>query len=168
VDSKVKPTVPAPTTPAPAAKPAEKPAEKPVAKEEAKPKEEPKAKEESKPRDDVKPDGERAVLDAVEGWARAWSNRDVDAYLDYYANDFKTPNGESRPEWEKTRKERIRKPAAIHVEVLSPKVEIDGNRATVAFKQSYRAGGNSMHTSKTLHLKRSGGKWLITQELANH
>ncbi len=167
LESKVKPA-PAPTpTPAPVAAPA-KPADKPAVKEEAKPQEDPKAKDESKPKESAKPDGEQAVLDAVEGWAKAWSDRNVDAYLDYYANDFKTPNGESRSEWERTRKERIRKPAAIHVEVLNPKVEVDGNRATVEFKQSYRAGGNSMRTSKTLHLKRSGGKWLITQELANH
>lgn len=147
--------------PAPVAKEAEK-AEKPALKEEPKP------REESKPKDEPKPDRQQAVLGAVEGWAKAWSARNVGNYLDYYADDFKTPNDESRAEWEKTRKERIRKPASIEVQVLNPKVDIEGNRATVTFKQSYRAGGNSMRTGKTLHLKKSGDKWLITQELANH
>lgn len=115
---------------------------------------------------DSRADVEQAVKDAVDAWARAWSARDVDGYLACYAGDFKTPNGESRSEWEKTRKERIRKPSSIQVEVLNPKMEVDGNLATVAFKQSYRAGGNSMRTSKTLQLRKSGEKWLITQELA--
>jgi hypothetical protein len=53
----------------------------------------------------------------------------VEGYLAYYAADFKTPNGEHRSEWEKTRKERIRKLASIEVEVLSPNVSVDGNRA---------------------------------------
>lgn len=144
-----------------------KPADKPAVKEEPKPKEE-KPKEEAKPKEEGKPVTQQAVLDSVQGWARAWSSRDVDAYLAYYANDFKTPNGQSRGDWEKMRKERIRKATAIEVEVLNPKVSVDGNRATVEFKQSYRAGGNSMRTNKTLHLARSGDKWLITQELANH
>lgn len=113
-----------------------------------------------------KVDAEQAVKDAVDKWASAWSARDVGSYLACYAEDFKTPNGESRSEWEKTRKERIRKPASIQVEVLNPKVEVDGNRATVTFNQSYRAGGNSKRTSKTLQLRKSGEKWLITRELA--
>lgn len=125
-------------------------------------------KEKEKPLEKSEPkvDSEQAVKDAVDRWARAWSSRDVSDYLAAYADDFKTPNGESRSEWAKARQERIRKPASIQVEVLSPRVEVDGNRATVAFKQSYRAGGNSMRTSKTLHLQKTGEKWLITQELA--
>src|SRR4051812_26104599 len=36
------------------------------------------------------------VLKSVNAWAQAWSKRDVDGYLGYYAKDFKPPNGESR------------------------------------------------------------------------
>ena len=44
------------------------------------------------------------LIKAVRGWAQAWSKKDVDAYLAYYARDFKTPNGEPRGEWEKAAK----------------------------------------------------------------
>jgi tetratricopeptide (TPR) repeat protein len=134
----------------------------PVVKEKDKSVEKPMLREESSA------DPQKAVLEAVEGWAHAWSSRNVDGYLAYYADDFKTPNGESRSEWEATRRERISKPASIRVEVLRPKVSVDGKHATISFKQSYRAGGNGMRTGKTLHLQKSGEKWLITQELANH
>ena len=134
----------------------------------AKEKEKTAEKQEPKLKEEAKADTQQAVIEVVEGWAKAWSAQKVEAYLDYYADDFKTPNGESRSEWEKMRKERIRNPSSIRVEVLSPKVRMDGNRATIAFKQSYRANGNIMRTSKTLHLYKAGDKWLITQELANH
>lgn len=125
-------------------------------------KEAPPAKEKA----EFKADDQQEVKEAVEKWAKAWSDRDVRDYLAAYADDFKTPRGESRSEWEKMRKERIRKPSSIQVDVLNLKVEVDGNRATAAFKQSYRAGGNTMRTSKTLHLRKASGRWLITQELA--
>lgn len=159
-----KPAVAAPPEPP---KPVEqlKPVEPPkVAEVKAKPPVTEKEKPVEKP--EPKVDSEQAVKDAVEKWAKAWSSRDVGDYLSTYADNFKTPNGESRSEWESLRQERIQKPASIKVEVLNPKVEMDGNQAVVTFKQSYRAGGNSMRTSKTLHLQKSGGKWLITQELA--
>src|SRR5213076_2496477 len=39
------------------------------------------------------------VLKAVNGWAQAWSKKDADGYLSYYARDFKTPGGEARDQW---------------------------------------------------------------------
>lgn len=159
----------APTVVQPVAAPAE-PAKVAEAKSKVVPTAPANNKEKDKPaektKEEPKSDSRQAALDAVEGWAKAWSARHVENYLAYYADDFKTPNGESRNEWEKSRKERIRKPASIEVKVLNPKIQVDGSRATIAFKQSYRAGGNSMRTSKTLHLKKSGEKWLITQEIA--
>src|SRR5918992_1853279 len=46
------------------------------------------------------------VLKAVNGWAAAWSKKDADGYLSYYAKDFKTPGGEPREAWENTRRTR--------------------------------------------------------------
>ncbi len=40
------------------------------------------------------------VLGTVEDWARAWSSKDVDKYLSYYASDFRTPKGDQRGKWE--------------------------------------------------------------------
>lgn len=108
----------------------------------------------------------KVVLEAVEKWAAAWSAKDVKTYLACYADDFKTPNGESRADWAKGRKERINKPVTIKVQVLAPKVKVQDNRATVTFKQSYRAGDVVKRTSKTLHLRQVADKWLIVREEA--
>jgi Flp pilus assembly protein TadD/ketosteroid isomerase-like protein len=114
-----------------------------------------------------KAESQQVVMDAVHRWAKAWSAKDIDAYLASYADDFKTPNGESLAEWQGMRKQRIRKPAPIQVEVLHPKVSVMGNHATVSFKQSYRSGSNTMRTDKTLYLRKDGERWLITQEITD-
>src|SRR5574340_403402 len=40
------------------------------------------------------------VLKAVNAWAAAWSAKDVNKYLSFYAADFKVPDGENRAAWE--------------------------------------------------------------------
>src|SRR4051812_9343412 len=76
------------------------------------PKDTPKATPKETPKEAPKPaaDSPAEVLKAVRGWAQAWSKKDADAYLGYYAKDFKTPAGEARADWEKTRRERITAP----------------------------------------------------------
>ncbi len=110
----------------------------------------------------------RGVEDAVKGWARAWSAQDADAYLAYYGAGFSVPGGENREAWEKSRRARIGAPASIKVELAGIKVRMEGDdRATVSFRQSYRAGNVARRTSKSLALKKAGGKWYIEQELTD-
>src|SRR5882762_11256843 len=45
-----------------------------------------------------------AVLQTVLAWASAWSNQKVESYLAFYAQDFKTPKGEAREQWEAARR----------------------------------------------------------------
>ncbi len=110
----------------------------------------------------------QVVLTTVQDWAHAWSTKNVSAYLAFYAQDFKTPNGASRTEWAKGRELRIKKPVPIRVQVLNPKVTIEGDHATVSFRQDYRAGDLSKRTAKVLQLKKSADRWLIEKELADN
>ena len=110
--------------------------------------------------------GKDDVLDAVNGWAQAWSRKDVDAYLGYYAKDFRTPRGEPRADWEKGRSQRIRAPKSISVTVDAPRVSREGDsRAKVTFRQGYKSDTLSSRGTKTLLLvKADDGRWLIQQE----
>lgn len=106
-----------------------------------------------------------AVLKAVDNWAAAWSNNDVNAYLARYAPGFKTPDGESRKAWEAERRARIVKPRKIEVRVEAPKVTFnEANRATVTFRQHYRSNTFKASAGKTLVMVRSGNQWLIQEE----
>jgi tetratricopeptide (TPR) repeat protein len=75
-------------------------------------------------------DAQAAVLATLDGWAKAWSSKNVPGYLSYYGTDFKLPGGEQRAEWERSRKERIDRPKSIGVAIESPRVApVDANRA---------------------------------------
>jgi len=147
-------TTPTPAAPTPAAA-AKEPAQAPVvvaAIEPAKPAA-PKA-------------GNAEILETVNAWAKAWSAKDVDAYLAFYGKDFKTPAGEKRVDWEKARRQRISAPRSIAVTVDAPKVSVPAEgQASVTFRQGYRSDVlKSSSTIKTLTLARVDGRWLIQQE----
>lgn len=110
------------------------------------------------------------ILDTLEGWARAWSTKDVAAYLAFYAPNFKTPGGESRAEWESSRKQRVSAPKSITISIDSPKISVVADdQVKVSFVQGYRSDiltGSS--TNKTLVLIKADGRWLIQQEIADN
>jgi tetratricopeptide (TPR) repeat protein len=111
--------------------------------------------------------GGEEVLQTVLAWAGAWSKQNVESYLAFYAQDFKTPKGEARSEWEAARRQRISSPKKIEVAVESPKVTLkDQNSAVVSFRQAYRSDNLNIRSSKTLVLVRNEGRWLIQQERA--
>ena len=165
---------PAPTAVAAvAAKPAAE--TKPEPKVDAKP--EPKQEAKAEPKAETKPAPEAAppaaqptssgddIVQVVNAWAQAWSKKDVDGYLGFYASDFKTPNGEARRDWEKSRRQRIGAPKSISVTVQAPRVSVQGDKASVTFRQGYRSDVLPARAStKTLVLAKSNGRWLIQQE----
>jgi len=121
------------------------------------------------PRAPEKPaaDATTEVMQAVNGWAQAWSKQDVDGYLGYYAKDFQTPGGEARDAWEKTRRTRISGAKSIEVGIDSPKVTMHSpEQASVSFRQTYRSDKLNTKSRKTLELVKLDGRWLIREEKA--
>lgn len=141
---------PAPPVASATAKPAEKPEVKPV---DAKPEKTP-----------VAASNEADITKALQGWASAWSNKDVKNYLGYYASDFQTPNGMARKAWETERSQRIDKPGKLQVSVDNVKISVAGDKATVKFRQHYTSATLKTSASKTLIFVKSGNRWLIQQE----
>ncbi len=105
------------------------------------------------------------ITAALTAWAKAWSRKDVEAYLSHYAKDFKTPGGQARAEWEKSRRERLLAPKSISVSIANPRIKMDGDKAaTVTFRQSYRSDSLQSSSSKQLIMVKSGERWLIQRE----
>lgn len=145
-----------------AAKAEPKPDVKVAAKAEPKAEAKPEAKPESKPAA-ASAEG-NDVLAVVNEWAEAWSAQDVKRYLGYYGADFETPKGVSRKTWADERTARIAGKGRISVKIESPQVAVDGNTATVKFRQLYVSDRLHADSRKTLVLTRQGGKWQIKQE----
>jgi ketosteroid isomerase-like protein len=107
------------------------------------------------------------VLKTVHAWAAAWSSKDAKQYLAYYANDFKTPDGEDRSAWEQQRQARIAAPKSIQVGISNAKVTLtDDSHASVNFRQTYQASHLHTSSNKILVLVKSNDKWLIAEEHA--
>lgn len=104
------------------------------------------------------------VLKAVASWAASWSKKDTAAYLSHYAKDFETPKGESRKEWAEERRARIESKGRIDVKIESEKVNVEGQKATVKFRQIYTSDRLTANSRKVLELVKQEGKWLIKQE----
>lgn len=105
-----------------------------------------------------------AVLNRVNGWAKAWSSQDVNAYLGYYSNEFAPPKGLSRQAWADERRARIAGKGHIRVEVNAPQVVVTGDTAKVVFRQVYESDRLTANSRKTLVMVKNGGKWQIKQE----
>lgn len=104
------------------------------------------------------------VLAALNGWAKAWSDKDVRGYLGHYASDFETPRGASRKEWAEERRARIEDKGRISVKVSNATVSINGNIATVRYRQIYNSDRLTVDSRKTLIFVKQGNRWLIKQE----
>lgn len=175
VEAKPEPKPPVKEVPKVEAKAEPKPQAKPEVKAEAKPdpkaaqkqaqKLEADAKREAKAKANAAADAERdQVMSAVNAWAKAWSARDVKAYLNAYSSDFDLPAGETRKSWSDERRARIEDKARISVKIETPQVSVNGNTATVKFRQIYDSDRTKANGRKTLVLIKQSGKWQIKQE----
>jgi hypothetical protein len=105
------------------------------------------------------------VQAAVDLWARAWSDQDVEQYLSAYASDFVVPGRQSRRQWEGLRRSRLTRPSRIEVSLSYDLFELlADNQVLVDFTQVYDSNLFSDKTRKRLLLKKQGEQWRITSE----
>jgi ketosteroid isomerase-like protein len=101
----------------------------------------------------------------VGSWAGAWSRQDVEAYLGFYGDAFQPRAGASRASWENERRERLRRPGGISVEVRDIEVSWRGaDRVRATFVQDYRSDRYQDRVRKTLLLAREPEGWRIVRE----
>ena len=104
-----------------------------------------------------------AVEAAVIQWAKAWSARDVNAYLAAYASDY-TADGMTRSNWEAQRRERVSIQKRIDVQLSDMTIDLQGDTASATFRQAYRSDRFSSTVTKTLKLALQNGQWRIVDE----
>lgn len=104
------------------------------------------------------------VSQAVQAWAKAWSTKNMNAYLGAYDSSFRPPNGRTRQAWEQDRRDRIVGRNSISVEISNLDVKLQGEKAVVTFRQNYKADSISASSRKTLELVQRNGRWLISRE----
>jgi hypothetical protein len=122
-----------------------------------------KAKTKTKPEDPK--EIRQQVSDALERWAKAWSDKNVEGYLELYSPAFMPANGMDRQKWEAFRRERLLAPASIEVKLESLKVEPgEDGRQAASFLQTYKTEAVKLRSRKHLVLERIGKIWMIVAE----
>lgn len=106
-----------------------------------------------------------AAIEALQGWAKAWSDQDVARYLASYSNRFEPGNGVSLDTWKQQRRARLTAPISINIQVLNPQVTVlSDNSARVSFIQVYQSNSYADQVSKVMEFAREGRSWRITKE----
>ena len=109
-------------------------------------------------------DYQSAIAKAVDTWANAWRNKNVDVYLKAYADKFQ-PDGIAKKAWLAQRKQRvggISGTISLNLEKLS--IRADAKKASAGFVQRYASGGYSDVVNKVLDFESINGSWLIVRE----
>ena len=120
--------------------------------------------EASPPTPTVDAGSETDVLQSVQGWAAAWSNKNVRDYLAAYTPDFKQ-SGMNHDAWKNRRLKLIGAAKMIEVALSGISVSVhDSSHATVSFAQNYRSDTLYSQVEKTLQLTKQSDRWLIAEE----
>ena len=101
----------------------------------------------------------KEVETAVLSWAKAWTTKNMGEYLGAYSKEFSPPGNQSRSVWEQERKKRILGKATIAVKLENLSVSTSGNKATVKFRQDYKANALAVSSRKTLMMVKQGNEW---------
>ncbi|ROO28657.1 YybH family protein [Salinisphaera orenii] len=105
------------------------------------------------------------VRTALDNWAEAWSDQDVQGYLNAYSDNFEPAGDRSRAAWAEARRERVRSPDRIRVELDDIRVTRGADDTVRArFEQHYESEGYSDRERKQVTLEREDGGWRIIRE----
>jgi len=96
-------------------------------------------------------------------WLKAWQNRDVESYLDFYSNEFEQSLG-TMQEWKKTRRQAFRRNGNAKIEIRNVGMEEIEGTVKMSFIQNFQSEMISDVGRKTLIWKFDNGLWQIIRE----
>lgn len=103
------------------------------------------------------------VRASVFAWCKSWQNRDIDTYMSFYSQDFRSKGLDYRG-WMQQKKKRFNVISDLRVDISDMGVFIEGESAVARFIQQYHDSKISDVGEKTLTMIYTGGKWKITSE----
>jgi hypothetical protein len=103
------------------------------------------------------------VRASVYAWCKSWQNRDIDTYMSFYSQKFRS-KGLDYPGWMQKKKKRFKVISDLRVDISDLGVFIEGESAVARFIQRYQDSKISDVGEKTLTMMYTGGKWKIMSE----
>ena len=108
-------------------------------------------------------DRSKQVTDKLAGWLKAWEHQDVNTYLSFYSNKFKTPKG-SRAKWRNTRHRALKANKNLSIQVSNIQTSQNKNIIELNFIQRFNSKKYSDVGIKELVWIKTGGDWKILKE----
>ena len=106
-------------------------------------------------------------VDTVRNWAKAWSNKDIVAYINSYTRNYSHGKDKSHVDWVTLRRQRLGAPKFIRVNLKQLQTKRLSNKVvSVQFLQHYQSDTINDSISKVLILVIEEGQWKIQQELS--
>lgn len=108
-------------------------------------------------------EGKYEIEDLIDGWLKAWSDRDIRRYGKYYANNFRS-RGMNLRSWLKYKNRLNREYKFINVSKDKLVIKKGKKRAEASFVQTYESNVFEAVGIKRLILIREKGLWKIYRE----
>ena len=110
-----------------------------------------------------------SILSEVYRWQHAWKINDINAYLNYYSNDFKKSDGSGKLQFSNMKKQifsrKENKTIIFEHMSVSPYPSIDERKLyKISFDQTYKAPSLSSKGEKELYVEMIGEKMYILAE----
>ena len=110
--------------------------------------------------------GSKLVTDRLAGWLKAWEHQDVNTYLSFYSNKFKTPKG-NRAKWRNTRHRALKANKNLSIQVSNiqtSQTSQNKNIIEINFIQRFNSKKYSDVGIKELVWINDGSDWKILKE----
>lgn len=109
---------------------------------------------------------DEAIAKRVRDWATAWENKDFDAYMSFYSENFVPDHRVTRKAWLESRKKRLAKSGIVSIALQNIKIKVEGNKASAEFTQIYSSPDYSDKVVKELQLvmEQDNKRWMIVRE----
>lgn len=108
---------------------------------------------------------ERELNQALNGWASAWSDQNIQDYLNHYTRGYRPNSKTSNSKWRSTRQIRLSKPTFIRVGVSDITMSaLPDGRVRVVFLQDYTSNSFQDNIYKSLIFSRENRSWKISAE----
>lgn len=105
------------------------------------------------------------VTQALEDWRTAWESKNIDEYINKYADSFFPKRFKNRSEWVNDRTAKILPRRSIRIKLENIRYTgTDSETVQTSFTQIYNSDILSSRTTKTLVWKKIDGNWKIIEE----
>lgn len=108
-------------------------------------------------------DRSNLVKNRLAGWLKAWEHQDVNTYLSFYSNKFKTPKG-SHANWRNTRHRTLKANKNLSIQLSNIKTSQNKDLIEVNFIQRFNSKKYSDVGIKELVWIKNEGDWKILKE----